>query len=349
MLKFLAEMPKWALAISATVFAGCSIHPIPDDVSRYSTDEIVHHVRCEAKDAVRDEISKALEKYRIWGIEADYVLEPANFARIRHENAELAAKFLGYGASSISYDFEFQITENNDRSGTLLFGMPFVNSAGLTLGLDGGVSKARNAIRKFKTVETFKELKKLRCGESQMAGGRQRAVASRAASAAQDGIPDLEPNFLYPMTGSIGVRKIMQTFIRISELGGGKGDYSDAITFTTEVRAGVKPTLVLAPLVDRFRLVNATGDFSDKRNDLHKVIITLAFPKIPPVVNKHLSVGPAIVDIASRETLVRASINSCIASAEAREDQFSMLRQIPPQDFCERSALALTEGSLGGR
>lgn len=337
MLKFLAEVRKCALAASATMLAGCSIHPIPDDVSRYATEDIVRHVRCEAKDAVRDEIRKALIEHNLGdtGIEADKVLAPGNFELIRRRDPKLAAKFLGYGASTITYDFEFTITETNNKSGTLAFAVPFVNSAGFTLGLDGGLDKTRNAIRKFRTMETFKELDELPCEE---AANRRRPSARQHADVR---LPD--PNPVYPLTGSIGVRRIMRTFIKVSELGGGEGDFTDTITFTTVLHGNVNPKLVLAPVTDRFRMVSAEGHFDNSRTDMHKVIITMAFPKIPAVVAGQLRAGPSILPAVSADTEIRARISRCIASAEARENEFGTLRMIPPQEYCQRNVLNAVE------
>src|SRR6185503_16263648 len=100
---------KWAVGVVAASLAGCSIHPIPDNVSRYDTAEIVRNIRCEAKDAVRDKIVEGLYKYGIFDVEnPDYVLwDPAIFASIRRRAPQLAAKFKAYGVSTIAYDFKF--------------------------------------------------------------------------------------------------------------------------------------------------------------------------------------------------------------------------------------------------
>ncbi len=41
-----------SLLIYAPLLIGCSIHPLPDDVSRKTTYDIVEKIRCEAKAAV---------------------------------------------------------------------------------------------------------------------------------------------------------------------------------------------------------------------------------------------------------------------------------------------------------
>lgn len=44
----------YALAISwlCLLFVGCSAHPLPEDVTRSTTVEIVQRIRCEAKQAI---------------------------------------------------------------------------------------------------------------------------------------------------------------------------------------------------------------------------------------------------------------------------------------------------------
>ena len=125
MLGRLSHSLRWAVAIAATSLTGCSIHPIPDDVSHYSTEEIVRNVRCEAKQAVRDRIELGLLKFGLVNINPEKVLvDKKSFDIIRRTDRELAEKFLAYGASTITYDFEFIINENNDKDGAVTFGLP---------------------------------------------------------------------------------------------------------------------------------------------------------------------------------------------------------------------------------
>ena len=74
----------------AALAAGCSIHPLPDDVSRKSTYDIVDKIRCEAKAAVEE--------------------HGGRFTR-----------------ASIVYNFEFDIKEVNDASAGFTLLNPFKN------------------------------------------------------------------------------------------------------------------------------------------------------------------------------------------------------------------------------
>jgi len=45
-------MINWVGCIFAAGLSGCSIYPIPDDVSIYSTEQIVRYARCEMRSAI---------------------------------------------------------------------------------------------------------------------------------------------------------------------------------------------------------------------------------------------------------------------------------------------------------
>src|SRR5207247_9518247 len=45
---------KWLSCVWAAWLTGCSLYPIPDDVTSISTEDIVRHGRCEIRSAVID-------------------------------------------------------------------------------------------------------------------------------------------------------------------------------------------------------------------------------------------------------------------------------------------------------
>src|SRR5258708_5133630 len=88
---FLAAMRSafgFTLLVLSPLLIGCSIHPLPDDVSRKSTYDIVEKIRCEAKAAV--------DKYG-----------------------------RGFNDASIVYSFTFNINEVDDASAGLTLLDPF--------------------------------------------------------------------------------------------------------------------------------------------------------------------------------------------------------------------------------
>jgi hypothetical protein len=311
MRRFLRCLPAWMVLASAVAFGGCSIHPIPDDLSYYRTEDIVRNVRCEAKEAVRGRIQLALLERGLDHIDPEKVLSDArNFEIIKRTDPELAQRFLAYGASTIAYKFTFDILEINDNSGSVTFELPFT-TGDFTLGLSGGLNKQRKGKRTFRTVEKFKDLIFLNCSNWEQPNG----------------------NMVYPLTGSIGVDRIINTFIDVAQLGGAKEQFTDTITFTTYLRGKINPTLVLAPVVDQFRVTKAALSLESSRNDMHTVLVSLAFPDFKKV-GAMSALQPDRIDAIAQELKNKAVINLCIADGEAREEQFGMLRDWSPRQYC---------------
>jgi hypothetical protein len=209
----IVEMRSWITALTVMTLAGCSVHPIPDDISPLPTEEIVRNMRCEVKDAVRKEIKAHLDDLdrRTYGvyhaqiaqIVPDDILSRPNLAllvRTGPYGSKLAAKFVLISKLSLAYAFEFDITENNTAAADLSFMSPFSKSL-FTLDATGGLAKQREAKRVFQTVETFAELRDLDCSNWVIRDG----------------------NLIYPITGSIGMAKVVHTFITLTELGAGGG------------------------------------------------------------------------------------------------------------------------------
>ena len=306
--------PVLTIAASAVALASCSTHPLPDDVSRYSTEDIVRNVRCEAKEAVRERIEQALLEVGLVGINPETVLaDKRNFEIVKRANRQLAAKFIAYGASTITYKFDFDITENNDNSGSVTFAVPFTKGE-FTLALGGKLNKERQGHRTFTTAESFEELVYLDCRNW------------------------LQPhrNFVYPLTGSIGMREVINAFIDVAELRGADKVFTDDIKFTTFVRGKINPALELTPVKNRFQVAAANANLESKRKDLHNVTVSLSFPDLKKVEAVR-SLNTAMIPVIAAFTKERALINMCIADGEAREEKFGTLREISPKEYCLRN------------
>lgn len=211
-------------ALTGVVLAGCSVHPLPEDVTRKSTHDIVHKFRCEAKQAILDYAPEKL-------------FEPA----------------------VLGYEFNFKITENNNINADLDFKNLFKPPAFFDLRTKAGAQKQRISDRNFKIVETFVDLKKVHCDET-----------------------EFRRNLLYPIAGSLGLGEVIRTYAKIereTNLAPSQGNslpvFSDKLSFTTTLSASVTPTLTLAP-AHHFKLINATGLFGADRTDFHNVTMAIA-------------------------------------------------------------------------
>jgi hypothetical protein len=209
-----------SIGVLAPVLIGCSTHPLPEDVSRVSTYDIVQQARCEAARAVRD-----------YG--------------------------QGITIAHIAYEFTLDITEtNNAMLSDLTFMKPFLTGGNFTLGITGEADLKRQAVRNFKVVDSFDDLRKMNCSPEVV-----------------------QKNLVYPMTGDIGLYEVVATFARLQKTEhlkvGEVFSFGDTLMFTTTLSAGVKPSLTLNPVTDKFRLTSATADFEVSRRDFHKVILGL--------------------------------------------------------------------------
>jgi hypothetical protein len=207
-----------AFLILAPLLAGCAIHPLPDDVSRKSTYDIVEKIRCEAKAAV--------EQYG-----------------------------RGFNNASIVYDFLFNINETNNASTGFTLFDPF-KSGTVNVVANAGLNRTRDGNRSFELIDSFDDLRKMNCTR------------------------DREVNWIYPLTGDVGMYDAVATFIRLQHADNPGGTriftFADTLTYTTTFNGGLTSTLTLAPVTDRFRIAAANAGLSGSRMDMHKVVVTMA-------------------------------------------------------------------------
>jgi hypothetical protein len=231
------------------------MHPLPYDVTRVSTYDIVEKLRCEAKEGLR-------------GV-------PYGHPILKH--------------TVIGYDFTFDITEDNNlNSGGLNFNRPgFRDGSHFELDFTGSATRKRENKRQFRVLESLQKLSAADCSDT----------GTRA-------------NWIYPITGAIGLDEVLSTYVRLERLTDfGTGDigtqlgkdsvvFSDDITYTTEIGGSATPTLELASIVGKFRLTKATITGNLNRKDIHSVVVALAqdgqpvdLPAFARLTNVGLDVG----------------------------------------------------------
>jgi hypothetical protein len=355
-----SRLGKMLVVLSVATLMGCSVHPIPDDVSPIPTEEIVKSARCEMRLGLFDQVGMQLKSHGIQGITVGDLEKYAeksiyltngtqdkDFAALRQKikdalPAELLVKFTAYANAAIVYDFEFNITEDDNIDASFDFKLPFTNPR--LFDLNGGASlhKTRIGNRKFKASETFASL-----------------LAQRNLC---EGFKPRDQNLIYPVTGSIGLRKLVRTFVAIAEQGGGKDSFVDTLTFTTAISGKLVPTLTLNQVPREFRLVSASATVAVDRTDVHKIIVSLAFPQVALVdktgdagkvttvqpkqlraislgkdaMNRDTSalIGGSLDDPYDLNPIWRARYNLCVADAQNREATFGTLRLSPPEVYC---------------
>ena len=208
----------------------CSIRPLPGDLTRTTTFDIVENIRCEAQEGLRS-------------------FDPADSA---------ARKIIA--GTTIGFDFKFDVTEINDLlDGELDFQRPGATSL-LKLDVNASVLRKRQNVRTFRVVEELKEVEKADCSKE----------AKRA-------------NWVYPITGSVGMNEVVRTYIRLEKLtdlrtktAAATSVFSDDLLFTTAVSAGITPTVTLNAIAGSFRLTRGSITAAASRTDIHSVIVALA-------------------------------------------------------------------------
>lgn len=252
------------IAVTALGFAatGCNIHPLPENVSRASTYDIVARVRCE--------VQEALDQLR-------NEIDPSERA-----HAERIIKL-----SVIGIDFNFDISEGNNiknpednkPGASLAYQRPSHKDIekGLSLKFTGSAERERTNVRRFRIVENLGELER---------------------SARRCGNATKQPNWIYPVTGATGMGEVVSTYIKLElltdiarkqqiklpepfeddkfDVQGKSIAFSDVLRFTTRLSAGVNPQLTLTTVAGDLRVTDAFLFGSVHRDDIHSVIVALA-------------------------------------------------------------------------
>jgi hypothetical protein len=302
-------------AAVAFLVSGCSIHPLPEDVTGVSTYHIVRQIRCEARDTLKKIVIKFLRRLAAannggqfeqlaWLYESD----PSSISTFHYnlfrgpELVEVRAAVKTFYDAGIAYNFELTMTEDNNLSTEVDFIRPIVNPK-LTLALTGGASRKRTNDRTFTSSDTFSGLLKL--PEEYCRGFV------------------VGPNYVYPIAGRVGVDAVISDFIDLtlfadlgaasssssssssdssaSPAGGGTKPtggtptgakktagggtkataaspptLADKLTFTTSITGSVNPVATFTPIGRSFQVSGASLTGLADRVDTHSVTVAVA-------------------------------------------------------------------------
>lgn len=256
--------------VAACVVAGCSTRPLPEDVQRLDTTAIVHRIRCETRDAITRNVAKILKTYDsdienlINQNEGKINLALRN--KISDKSKEIYDKF---STAAFSYDFSFNIYISNDISGLINLASPLPLPT-LNIGLSSSANRLRRNLRNFRVTDSADEI-----------------VNKMTTECIRDSNQSSE--FIYPITGTIGMEELINSFYQLVQqngLDGTKDDedvpaISDTITFTTTLTGGVSPLLAINPVGRSLQVASASLNATTTRSDTHSVIISIALPPPP--------------------------------------------------------------------
>jgi hypothetical protein len=303
--------------LSAVALAGCSTHPVQQDVTGLRTVNIVNHLRCETRLGIQDTAITLLIGEN-GGVTTPFIGELIatrgdiwNFDPARKLNRKEQDFYYRYILTGIAYDFSFDVTEENGAGFSadpirLITG----GTAGVALGASGDFR--RNNLRHFIVSETFQDLllnKELKCSPEY-----------------------LSPNFVYPIAGSIGLKELISTFVELNEVKRLAVDkasskvFADTLTFTTTVSGSATPHVIVAPVGNRWGLASpATIGGSASRVDKHMLIVGLSQDTPKGGAVRRAGYGPAVLGLAQpRSALQKSGVVS--AAEQSALDAVSQAR-----------------------
>lgn len=230
---------KSLFSIGLPFFAtGCSIHPLPDDVTRDATFAIVQKIRCEARHAINDyvwkdnkseinreklireaeadhskllkHVSKKIkeiqgkdEKDKVKKIEFGKILIDLDRNRdvwiSRLANRRLSSNFFSKNMQDSAIGYSFKLTMSETEGASGSGTFTFPFSTGkFLLGVSAGEDRERKNERSFEIVESLPEI---------MADQKLDDCLVEA------------PNWKYPITGSVGIKEIIKTYSELQSIG----------------------------------------------------------------------------------------------------------------------------------
>lgn len=260
------------IAIICIIFlgSGCSIHPLPEDFSRYNTIAIVQKIRCEARDSLFKKLEVWLQTAQTGNYDPNVALvrrKPSGSldqATFDHVSPDIMYYVDYFQGTAIAYNFTFDMTENNNASVQIDL-LNTISRGTLSATTKLGTDRSRQNIRTFTVSDTFLGL----------------------LSDLEDSYcADIRPgeNYIYPITGTIGLDEMVDNYVDMALFGGLVGPEKspkdqtsvDSLEFVTKLYGSLTPKLQLANVRNGITSAALGGDVV--RLDKHKVIIAFALP-----------------------------------------------------------------------
>ena len=163
------------------------------------------------------------------------------------------------------------MTETNNVNTEINLLKPFTGST-FTMGIKARADRSRKNERIFTVTDSFSGLARL--PDHYCSGADYNHLVG--------------PNYIYPITGQIGVRRHVEDFINMTifeNLGGPKDDRGapptlvDALEFQTIIGGSLAPKIVFVPAASGLQVTDVSFNGEAVRIDLHKITMGLAVAK----------------------------------------------------------------------
>lgn len=271
---------KSLIVSQALLLSACGIHPLPEDVTPLDTNAVVLQIRCEARDGLKNAILDFLLAPKpVFPIPESTLAKARqlqsgalSFAMFDPDGLDPISRYflLKYENAAIGYDFQFDMSVNNDATAEADF-TGIIPHQIMNANAGGAVNLKRQTIRNFRVTDTFGELRRMRRCD----------YAERMKF----------ENYVYPVTGRIGLDELVKTFVDLNEINNlaGKDDkatvpiIADTFTFSTKLAGSAAWNVNLTPETRHFHLLRASAGVDGSRTDAHQVVVAMSLdPKTVP-------------------------------------------------------------------
>jgi len=271
---------------TSTLLSSCAIHPLPEDVTGIKTEYLANHIRCEARYSISTAIGKYLSYFKADPV-ATLLSERLHSGEIYNPTADyrldssIKKNIDKYMKAVITYDFTFDMTETNNVSFNSNF-LGVVTGGALNYAGAATNNLSRENNRNFFISDQFDRL----LTDPKMG----RYCADYVATT----------NFEYPISGTIGLEKPIESFVNLNEfedLSSKPGSataapaMADTLKFTTAMSASLSPSVTI--LGAKVGLSAASLGPSVARTDMHQVIVALTLPVPKPAAKTGGHAEPA--------------------------------------------------------
>jgi len=262
------------VALISTLLSGCvASHPLPEDATNgVNTVAIVKKIRCEAADALFEEVIARL-KSRDPAFAAELLEKPEIILQKASRGRVTPAAYAyldKYNKGEIGYEFNIDIEGTANRGAGMKLIDVFNGSGERQFDIGGGIEQKSQSKRQFQISDKFITLLALRVNRD--------STCSKLATTAP----------LYPITGRIGLDETISTFLDLNDLAALSLNpdvkdaqvtrFLDELVFTTTVEGRLNPKITLAPSVTGATASEIGLTNSQKRTDKHSVIVSIAVP-----------------------------------------------------------------------
>lgn len=256
--------------------SGCSIYPLPEDVTGFQSKHVVRLTRCQARDAVRGELQRTLSAWenvivykRMTGGEMARWLNdnPDKYygLRLADFSPQAARLYKFYGDTRLSYDFTIDSSEMNTAGFDLALLRTFTRGSDL-FGIKVQNERTRQVKRQFRNYDSFDNL------------------ARGLPPDYCEGMPT-GPNWVHPSTGVSRIATLIREFVDQNQREnlGSKDDplnaeMNDTIVFTTKAIGNFDPTFTRDAIPGTFVPSEIKINADNYRLDVHTIIVLIQLP-----------------------------------------------------------------------